>query len=173
VLYVLLREWGLWSRISARDAVSLFLLGMLTAVPCLALDQPLLAPVLWQLLVLGTLWRKQVWTHRWAGVVYASAAALGFVIFYTHPVILPLPPLPFLTELVQGQDAYVQRVIWPWEARWWGLLLAALGAAALLGCLLSRARTTQGRNRVFYLLVAPALSVSFLMACRAVGIVVW
>ena len=132
-----------------------------------------MAPVLWQLLVLATVWREEGWTQKWVGVVYAGAAALGFVVFYTHPVVLPVPPLPFLSKLVQGQVGYAERVIWPWEARWWGLLLAAAAAATLLGYLLSRARTTHGWGRVFYLAVAPALSVAFLAFCGAMGVVKW
>jgi hypothetical protein len=146
---------------------------MLTAAACLALGQPLLAPVLWPLWVLAIAWREQGWRAWWTGVVYTGATALGFVVFYTHPVILPLPPLPFLARLVQGQENYARQVIWPWEARWWGLLLAAMGAAVLMGSLLSRARTTRGRGRVFYLVAAPALALSFLMACRQADLATW
>ena len=51
------------------------------------------------------------------------------------------------------------RLYWPGLIM---LLLAALGAAAILGCVLSRARLAQGRRRILLFVLGPVAGIAFL-----------
>jgi len=168
LLYTFLYQRQRGAPISSGRLMLLFALGMLSALPALAWGTILIAPVVWLAAILATAWRWGRWDGYLDGLVYASALALGFVAFYTHPVILPIPAFTaFLSRFVELQGQYSGNVIWPWEARWWWLLLAALGAAAILGYVLHRARLTQGRWRVLLFLLGPVAGAVFLAACQS------
>ena len=149
LLYTFLYQQRRSDPIPSGSIMLLFVLGMLSAIPSLVWGSMLIIPIVWLVAILSTVWRSGRWDGYLDGLVYAFALALGFVAFYTHPVIIPIPAFTaFLGRFVELQEQYVGNVIWPWEARWWWLLLSALGAAAILGCVLSRARLAQGRRRV-------------------------
>jgi len=148
LLYTFLYQQRRRAPVSSGRLMLLFALGMLSALPALAWGTILIAPVVWLALILATVWRWGRWDGYLDGAIYTSVLALGFVAFYTHPVIIPIPAFTaFLGRFVELQGQYAGDVIWPWEARWWWLLLAALGAAAILGCVLSRARLAKGRRQ--------------------------
>lgn len=159
-LYTYLYQRRYHVAISSRHLMLLFALGMLSAIPSLAIERLSTAPLIWLAIILATVWRWEYWN----GLVYALAIALGFTVFYTHPVIIQIPAFTgFLGRLVQLQARYTENVIWPWEARWWLILCAISGAAAILGYWLSRARSAQGRTRTMFLVLGPALSLVFLV----------
>jgi len=165
LLYTFLYQQRRGTPISSNRLMLLFGLGMLSALPALGWETILVAPLVWLVAILATVWRWGRWDGYLDGAIYASALALGFVAFYTHPVIIPIPAFtPFLGSFVELQGRYAGDVIWPWDARWWWLLLAALGAAAILGCVLSRARLAKGRRRVLFLILALVASSAILVA---------
>ncbi|MDI7277362.1 MAG: hypothetical protein QME94_15400, partial [Anaerolineae bacterium] len=105
----------------------------------------------------------------WDGLVSAVSVALGFMVFYSHPVLLPFPSfLPFAGRILSWQVRYASSVIWPWQGQWWCLLGGVIGAAAILGLLLALGRSSRGPVRAALLGLAPALSVAFLAACELV-----
>ena len=145
----------------------LFVLGMLSAVPSLVWGRVFIVPVVWLTALLLTVWRSGRWDGYLDGLVYALALALGFVAFYTHPVIIPIPAFTaLLGRFVELQERYAGNVIWPWEVRWWLLVLAALGAAAILAYVATRARVLQGRSRVLAFVLGLVVSISLLAACQ-------
>ncbi|MBC7231841.1 MAG: hypothetical protein H5T68_01165 [Chloroflexi bacterium] len=93
--------------------------------------------------------------------------ALGFTVFYTHPVIIQIPAFTgFLGRLVQLQARYAENVILPWETRWWWILLTISGSALILGRFLSSARSAQEHKRTLFLILGPSLRLAFLATCE-------
>mgnify|MGYP005842947299 CR=1 FL=1 len=85
------------------------------------------------------------------------------MLFYTHPVPLPLPAyLPLAGRVLALQTAYAGQAIWPWQGRWWGILATATVAAAALGLLLGWAGRQQGWRRIALTLLAVGLSVGLM-----------
>ena len=154
LLYTYLYQQRRGAPVSSGRLMLLFTMGMLSALPALGWGTILVAPVVWLAAILTTVWRWGRWEGYLDALVYASTLALGFVAFYTHPVIIPIPAFtPFLGRFVEIQGQYAGDVIWPWDAEWWWLVLAALGAAAILGWVLSRARHAKGRWRALLLVL--------------------
>ena len=165
LLYTSLYQQQRYTPVSSRHLLLLFALGMLSAIPSLVWERIFLAPLFWLMALAATVWRWGGWDDLWDGVVYTVALALGFVIFYTHPILIPIPTFTgFLSRFLELQSRYRQIVIWPWEAAWWWLLLGMLGAAVILGYLLSQARMAQRRARTLFLILGPSLSLVFLVA---------
>jgi len=167
-LYTLVYQRSGNTPVSARNLGLLFVMGMLSAVPSLVWGRMVLAPIVWLVAILATVWRTGRWEGYRDGLVYAWALALGFVAFYSHPVIVPLPAYSgWLGRLVELQLEYTGSVIWPWEAVWWWLVLGALGAAAALGFSLTRARAATGRVRVLLVLLGASLGMALLGLCQS------
>lgn len=167
LLYTFLYKQRRYTPVAPSHLALLFALGMLSAIPSLIWAKIVFAPVAWLVVLLATVWRWGRWDELWDGLVYAIASALGFLVFYTHPVMIPIPAFTgFLGRFVQLQSRYAEHIIWPWEARWWVLLLAVLEAAVILGYLLSRARLAQGRARILFLILGLSLSLAFLAICE-------
>jgi len=167
LLYTFLYQQREYTLVSSRHLLLLFGLGMLSAIPSLLLERILLAPLLWLVILLATVWRWGRWDERADGVVYAVSLALGFGVFYTHPIWIPIPAFTgFLGRFLELQTRYGEAVIWPWEAQWWWIFLGTVGAAVILGFLLSKARLARGSARILWLVLAPFLSLAFLAACE-------
>lgn len=165
LLYTSLYRQRRYTPVSSKHLLLLFPLGMLTAIPSLLWGRILLAPLLWLMALLATVWRWGRWDELWDGVVYTVALALGFVTFYAHPILIPIPGFTrFLSSLMELQTRYGHNVIWPWEARWWWVFMGSTGAAAILGYLLSRAYLARRRARTLFLVLGPSLSLAFLAA---------
>lgn len=167
LLYTFFYEQQRYTPVPSNHLMLLFALGMLSAIPSLVGGRIAFAPLTWLVILLVTVWRWGLWDEPWDGLVYAVAPALGFLVFYTHPIIIPIPAFTsFLGRFVQLQTHYAEQIIWPWEGRWWALLLVVLGAAVILGYLLSRARLAQGRARTMFLIFGLSLSLAFLTICE-------
>jgi|GEM_PF-2317861 len=164
VLYISLYQRHGYTLPSTGKLLLLFALGMLSAIPALLLRRGFLVPLLWAVSVLATVWRNEAWDDPWDGVVYLVASALGFTVFYTNPILLPIPYFTqFLYQLFELQSRYVGSRIWAWEeARWWWILLGAVGAAAIQGHLFFRAHRLRGRARWLLVLLGTVLAASFL-----------
>lgn len=163
LLYTALYRKQGYTLISPRHLILLFALGMLTAIPCLALGKLFLAPALWLLAVWGVVWRRGQWDDPWDGPIYALAAALGFVVFYTHPIYIPIPAFAkWLADLAQLQAGYGDLVIWPWQAAWRWILLGSVASSLALGAMLSRARSSGERGRAVFLVLAALVGMAVL-----------
>lgn len=163
LLYTFLYQKRQHIPIPSNHLTLLFALGMLSAIPSLISGQFFIAPLIWLAIILVTGWR---WQH-WDGLVYTLALALGFTVFYTHPVIIQIPAFTsFLGRLVQLQARYAENVIWPWETRWWWILLTISGSALILGRFLSSARSAQEHKRTLFLILGTSLSLAFLATCK-------
>ncbi len=143
--------------------LGLLALGMISAVPCLLAESLVPVPVLWLLAVLATTWRGGHWDEPQDAMVYALTLALGFVAFYTHRVYVSIPAfLPFLGRLADLQGGWELKVLYPWQPEWWGILLRAVLAAAILGYFLSQAHAAKGQRRTLLLMLGPLLSTALL-----------
>jgi len=167
LLFVFLQQQGFVTSASSRMLVLLFALGMLSAMPSLAWGRILIAPLVWLVAILATVWRSERWNQVWDGLIYTGGLALGFVVFYTHPVIIPIPAFTgFLGRFVELQARYADNVIWPWELRWWCICVAAVAAGLTLGYSLSRARQAPQRRRGAWLALGLAASIALMAACE-------
>ncbi len=147
----------------------LFALGMASAIPSLILGRIAFVPLLWLAAYLLALWRRGGDTGRWDGLASAVALALGFVISYTHPILIPIPVFTdWAGCFLEVQARYGANIIWPWQARWWWILLAAVAGAIILGVLAGLARPRAGRVRALFLILAASLSTAWLAVCDLV-----
>jgi len=168
LLYTYVYERQHHARIRPRQLLLLFGLGLVSAIPCLVWGHIIVAPLLWWPAVVVALWRQGGEGERWDGLVAGVTLALGFVVFYARPVLIPVPVFVGLVRrFMEAQIRYTANVIWPWEGRWWWILLAALGAAAIQGLLLGQARVSQGWRRSLWLALGLVLSVGLLAACES------
>jgi len=167
LLYTLLYQQKHYTPVPPRHLLLLFALGMLSAIPALLLKAILLAPALWLMIMLGTVWRWGRWDEIWDGLAYTIAPALGFVTFYAHPIFIPIPAftaqLAYLTNI---QQRYMLQVIYPWDPAWWRIVLGTLGAAATMGYLLSAARLSGGRRRLLLILLSLLAGLACLVLCE-------
>jgi len=162
VLYTAFYQWRQYTPVSSKELLLLFVLGMLSAIPALILKTAFFVPLLWLGIILGTVWRSGAWDDLWDGVVYLGAPALGFVVFYSNPIQLPLAYLMYFPQLAELSARYLATMILPWEARWWWILLSAVGAAAAQGYLFFRAYQLRGRRRWLLALLGTALAAALL-----------
>ena len=154
-----------YTHVSPQRLLALFALGMLSAIPCLVAGRVFFAPLVWLAAILVVAWVHEPWDDPWDGVVYALAPALGFAVFYTQPILIPLPYFaPFLGLFKAAQERYVTRTVWPWQAPWWRIFAGASLAAAILGYWLTRAHPARGRARPLRIIFGLILSLGFLAA---------
>jgi len=167
LLYTFLYQQKRYTPVPARHLLLLFVLGMLSAIPVLLLKTIFLAPLLWSVAILVTVWRSGRWDERWDGLVYITASAMGFITFYTHPFFIPIPAFTaFLGYLANLQRSYLFRCIYPWDLAWWRIALGALGAAIILGYLLAEARQAEGYRGLFLFFLGIIASLAFLAVCE-------
>jgi len=165
LLYSSFYQQRRYTPVSPKCLLLLFALGMLSAIPSLLWGKVFFAPLIWLAAILAVAWVREPWDDLWDGVVYALALALGFTIFYTYPILIPLPYfVPFLSYFMAAQDRYAAQVIWPWQAQWWQIFAGASLAAIVLGYLLARAHLARGRARVLLIICSLILSLGFLAA---------
>ena len=134
LLYTYLYEQKRYTPVSRRHLLLLFGMGMLCAIP-VHLGLPLYAvPLIWLGVTLVSVWRWGSWDDPLDSIVRAVAMGLGFLIFYARPVTFPVPLYTeFALRLTKIQSGYSGLVTWPWEARWWKLVVAVLLAATSAG----------------------------------------
>jgi hypothetical protein len=162
-LYIVLYQQRRYAPVPAQQVRTAFVLGMVSAIPSLATGRVFLAPCFWLLITLVTVWRQGRWAHLWDSLTYALALGLGFAVYYTYPLFVPIPILArFLNQLALLELSYTAESIPPWDPRWWQVFVAILGAAAILGCLLWQARQSRGRRQVALLILGTLSSVSLL-----------
>jgi hypothetical protein len=166
--YTFLYHQHSYTPVNKQHLLGLFLLGLLSALPILAGLPLFLAPALWLAILLAAVWRWGHWDDRLDGVVYAVAVALGFVTYYTRPIILPVPMyIGLVGKLMQLQAEFGNRVIWPWETRWWWITAGSALAAALLGYLCGLAHRRHGLWRIVWLFLGACVSIGLLAAVQA------
>lgn len=157
------------SPVSSRRILLLFFLGMLSAIPSLILQWSFTAPLLWLVIILVAgkySWSLENWVN---GVVYSISLAMGFIIFYTHPIQIPVPAFTnFMGNFLELQNSYAGMIIWPWEVKWWLIVLGSIGAAIILGFLLSLSHAARGWLRILWLIICAILSPSFLLVYELV-----
>ncbi len=167
IVYILIYRQEHYTPVPNRHVLLLFTLGMLSAIPSLVWGWMFLTPLLWMGIILATVWRWGRWDEIWDGLVYALAMGLGYITFYSHPILIPVPPLTsWIAIFQQAQVAYSQQTVWPWDRRWPWIVAGAVGAALILGCALSRARTGGRWRRWLWLLLGPALSLGLFAVCE-------
>ncbi|OGO04285.1 MAG: hypothetical protein A2Y73_04105 [Chloroflexi bacterium RBG_13_56_8] len=141
LLYTALYRSRRYAPIPSGHLLLLFALGMLSAIPCLVVGRLFFAPALWIVAVLAAMWRRGRWDDPWDGAIYTLAVALGFSVYYTHPIFIPIPAFTsWMAQLVQIQAQYGGLRIWPWQAEWWWILGGSAVSALAVGVLLNRAR---------------------------------
>jgi hypothetical protein len=161
MLYVSLYKRRRYTFVSSRSLLLLFGLGMVIAIPALLLRRAFFVPVLWMLAVAATVWRSGAWDDRLDGVVYLGAVASGYVVYYTNPILIPVPYFTqFLRQFLDWQMQYVGTKVWPWEMRWWVIALAAAGAAAIQGYMLFHAHRATGATRWLLAVLGTALALA-------------
>ena len=169
LLYTYLYGGERHTPVASKRLLTLFALGMLSAIPSLVWGWLFLGPLIWVGVLAAMAWRVGRWDTALDGVSYGVALALGFVIYYTHPIIIPLPAFAvFLGPFLQGQSEYAARVIWPWDVAWWWVLAGAAGAAVMVGYLMTRACQAQGHRRLLYGILGPVLGVALLFLWQLV-----
>jgi len=173
VLYLAFYKWRRYTPIAPAELLLLFALGMLSAIPALLVKEAFFVPLLWLGIVLGTVWRSGAWDDPWDGVVYLTTLALGFVVFYSKPIQLPLAYLMHFPKLLELSRRYLAAMILPWDARWWWLLLSAVGAATIQGYLFFRAHRLRGRERWLLVLWGTALAGALLALVSFLFVGVW
>lgn len=167
LLYTVLYQQKRYTPVPVSHLLLLFALGMLSAIPVLLLKTVFLAPPLWLLAILMTVWHSGRWDERWDGLVYITASAMGFITFYTHPLFIPIPAFTtFLGHLANLQQSYMFRCIYPWDLAWWQITLGALGAAIILGYFLAEARQDDGYRGLFLFFLGIIASLAFLAVCE-------
>ncbi|MBC7234325.1 MAG: hypothetical protein H5T69_00670 [Chloroflexi bacterium] len=160
LLYTSIYEKCHYTPASPRVLGLLFVAGMLSAVPALIFERLFFVPLLWFGIILAIAWARGRWDERADGLVYGITVALGFVVFYTRPILIPLPLFTrMLGRFLQMQTQYAHRAIAPWESRWWLVLAIALIAGAFLGYALSGARWARNIPRALFFVSGAALSV--------------
>jgi len=68
---------------------------------------------------------------------------------------------------------YLAAMILPWDARWWWILLSAVGAATIQGYLFFRAHRLRGRERWLLVLWGTALAGALLALVSFLFVGVW
>ncbi len=163
LLYTLLYEERRDASVPARDLGLVFLLGMASAIPSLVIGRVSFAPALWLLITLTTVWHRARWSRVWDGLACVLATGLGFAVYYTYPLFVPIPVnATFLNRLAQLELSYTAPRFLPWEAGWWQTVAGVLGAASVLGYSVARAKQSQGRRQTAHLLLGVLLSVALL-----------
>ncbi len=163
LLYTVLYQQRHYAPVPAEQVRTVFLLGMLSAIPSLVAGRVFFAPCLWLLITLVTVWRWGRWEHFWDGLTYLLALGLGFAVYYTYPLFVPIPIFArFLNQLALFELSYTAHNIPPWDPRWWKTFVGVLGAAAVLGYMLARARQSEGRRRTAIVVLGVLLSVALL-----------
>jgi hypothetical protein len=163
LLYTFLYEQRRYAPVPARQLRLVFLLGMISAIPSLMTGWIFFAPGLWLLITLATVWRWGRWKQVWDGLTYLLATGLGFAVYYTYPLFVPIPAFAtFLNQLAQIELSYTARRFLPWDPGWWKTVVGVLGAAAILGYVAARAQQSQGRRRTALLLLGVVLSIALL-----------
>ena len=162
-LYTFVVEQRRSTPVPAQQLYLVFLLGMASAIPALITGWIFLAPGLWLLIALATAWRWGRWASPWDGLTYLLATGLGFGVYHVYPLVVPIPTFAgWLQKLVQLQLSCTARQLLPWEPHSWQTLLGALGAAALLGYFVVRARQSVGHRRAVLLVLGAVLSTALL-----------
>jgi hypothetical protein len=163
LFYTLLYEQRRYTPVPAQHLSVVFLLGMVSAIPSLICGRLFFAPGLWLLIILATVWRWGRWTQLWDGLICLLATGLGFAVYYVYPLPVPIPTFAsWLHQLAQLQLSYTAQQSLPWDPRCWKTVPGVLGAAAILGYVVSRAQQTRGRGRAALLALGVLLSVAFL-----------
>jgi hypothetical protein len=163
LLYTVLYQQRRYAPAPAEQVRTVFLLGMISAIPSLVAGRVFFAPCVWLLITLVTVWRWGRWDHLWDGLTYLLALGLGFAVYYTYPLFVPIPILArFLNQLVLFELSYTAQNIPPWDPRWWQVFVGVLGAAAILGYVLWQARQSKGRRQVALAILGVLLSVAWL-----------
>jgi len=168
-LYVTYSRHKHTSPVSSRRILVLFFLGMLSAIPSLVLQWSFTAPFLWLVIILVAgrySWNLENWKN---GVVYSISLAMGYIIFYTHPIQIPVPAYTsFLGNFLELQNSYAGMIIWPWEVKWWLIIIGSIGAAIILGVLISLSHAARGWLRILWLIIGAILSPSFFLVYELV-----
>ena len=158
-------------QLSTRNLLLLFGVGMLTAMPAVWFEAWYAAPWLWCLALLTIVWRAGRWETPADGLAYALTLGLGFVTFYTQPVLIPVPAhIPQLAELMYAQAAYLEHTLYPWQTLWWFVLAAYVLAAAALGLAAWRAHRARGWKSWAWLLAGCLAAVLLVSALRAISL---
>ena len=167
LLYTSLYQQQRYTPVSSKHLTVLFVLGMACAIPALLLNRLAIVPALWLACLLATVWRWGKWDELQDGITYGIALALGFVVFYTHPVFIPIPAFTgLLGRFLELQARYAETVIWPWDGAWWRLLAGAVLAAVVLGFLSAYAHRSRGRTRLLLLAAAVLASTAIVAGCE-------
>ena len=152
-----------YTPVSKTHLLLLFALGMLIGIPALAGVPLAWVPLFWAIALFATVWHAGRWDDRLDGPVYGVALGLGFAVYYTHPVLIPVPAFAaFAARLTDVQLSYVGAPIWPWELRWWAILAGSGVAAGVLGLFLGVARSRTRWLRAAYGLLGLVLSAGLL-----------
>jgi hypothetical protein len=166
-LYTVLHQQRRYAPVPAQHVRTAFVLGMASAIPSLVTGRVFFAPCFWLLIALVTVWRQGSWQHLWDGLTYTLALGLGFAVYYTYPLFVPIPILArFLNQLALLELSYTAQSIPPWDPRWWHVFVSILGAAAILGGLLWHARQSRGRRQIALAILAVLSSVVMLALCE-------
>jgi hypothetical protein len=137
--------------------------GMFSAIPALILKTIFIAPLLWFVILHTSIWRRNEGEERSNGVVYTLALGMGFSVFYTHPIQIPIPAFTsLLGKFLELQNKYAEITIWPWQAGWWWILGGVTFSAVILGFLLDWARRSSGGQRILRSILGLSLSVAIL-----------
>jgi RsiW-degrading membrane proteinase PrsW (M82 family) len=119
LLYTVLYQQRRYAPVPAEQVRTVFLLGMISAIPSLVAGRVFFAPCFWLLITLVTVWRWGRWDRFWDGLTYLLALGLGFAVYYTYPLFVPIPILArFLNQLVLFELSYTAQNIPPWDPRW-------------------------------------------------------
>jgi len=173
MLYMLLCRQERLTAVPGAHLAILFGIGLLSAIPALALGARAVAPLAWLLGVLLTVWRYGHWDDLLDGAAHGVALGMGFAVYYTQPIYLPVPVISTLVaRWIEGTRGHL--VTWPWELRWWVLVAEAALAGGLFGFLVGLARRNDGRGATAWrrgalILLSVALSIALLALCDRLG----
>jgi hypothetical protein len=171
LLYTVLYKQRRYAPVPAQHVRTVFLLGMASAIPSLLAGRLFFAPCFWLVITLATVWRWGRWEQFWDGLTYLLALGLGFAVYYTYPLFVPIPVFArFLNQLALLELSYTAHNIPPWDPRWWRTFVGVLGAAAILGYMLARARQSKGRRQTALVILGVLLSVGLLAVCEYVQV---
>jgi hypothetical protein len=171
LLYTALYKQRGYAPVPAQQVRTVFLLGMASAIPSLLAGRVFFAPCFWLVITLATVWRWGRWEQFWDGLTYLLALGLGFAVYYTYPMFVPIPVFArFLNQLALLELSYTAHNIPPWDPRWWKTFVGVLGAAAILGYMLARARQSKGRRQTALVILGALLSVGLLAVCEYVQV---
>ena len=169
LVYTYLYTQGHYTPVPHARLLLLFGLGMGSALVAHVTGRLLIAPFLWLTSILAFAWRQGRWDDPLDGPVYGLALALGFVVYYTRPELIPIPAhTRFAQRFAELLGGIVDRVVWPWQLQWWGILASTSVSACVLGLLCGRAHERMGRRRHALLVLGMLLSTGILAVARGV-----